>query len=140
MKEVKVKLDIVKTVEPVAQRHRRVPFHLREKLEKELDRLEEAGVIEKVNAATGWVSPLVITPKKGTDDIRMCVDMVQANKAIKRVRHVIPTVEELRHEMNGMTVFSKLDLTMASINLSWMRKVGISLRFHPIKAWPGIAD
>ena len=110
MKGVKVKLDIDKTVEPVAQRHRRVPFHLREKLEMELDRLEEAGVIEKVNAATGWVSPLVITPKKGTDDIRMCVDMVQANKAIKRVRHVIPTVEELRHEMNGMTVFSKLDL------------------------------
>ena len=110
MKGVKVKLHIDKTVAPVAQRHRRVPFHWREKLDKELERLEAAGVIETVNTATDWVSPLVITPKKGTDDIRMCVDMVQANKAIKRVRHVIPTIDELRQDMNGMKVFSKLDL------------------------------
>ena len=110
MKGVKVKLHVDPDVKPVAQKHRRVPFHLREKLEKELERLEQAGIIEKVDTATDWVSPLVLTPKKGTDEIRMCVDMVQPNKAIKRVRHVIPTVEELRHDMNGMTVFSKLDL------------------------------
>ena len=110
MKDVQVKLHVDPNVKPVAQKHRRVPFHLREKLEKELDRLEQAGIIEKVNSATEWVSPLVIAPKKGTDDIRMCVDMVQPNRAIKRVRHVIPTVEELRHDMNGMKVFSKLDL------------------------------
>ena len=89
--------------------YRGVPFHLREKLEKVLERLEQAGLIEKVDSATDWVSPLVLTPKKGTDEIRMCVDMAQPNKAIKRVRNVILTVEELQHEMKGMTVFSKLD-------------------------------
>ena len=71
MKGVKVKLHVDPDVKPVAQKHRRVPFHLREKLEKELERLEQAGIIEKVDTATDWVSPLVLTPKKGTDEIRM---------------------------------------------------------------------
>ena len=32
------------------------------------------------------------------------------NHAIKRARHVIPTIEDLRHDVNGAKVFSKLDL------------------------------
>ena len=39
------------------------------------------------------------------------MDMVEPNRAIKRTRHVIPTVEELRYDLNGAKVFSKLDLT-----------------------------
>ena len=37
MKGVQVKLHVDKTVKPVAMRHRRVPFALREKLEEELE-------------------------------------------------------------------------------------------------------
>ena len=36
--------------------------------------------------------------------------MRRANEAIERERHPIPTVEEVLHELNGSTVFSKLDL------------------------------
>ena len=36
--------------------------------------------------------------------------MVEPNRAIKRTRHVIPTVEESRHDLNGDRIFSKLDL------------------------------
>ena len=36
--------------------------------------------------------------------------MVEPNRAIKRTRYVIPTVEELRNDLNGAKVFSKLDL------------------------------
>lgn len=36
--------------------------------------------------------------------------MREANKAIVRERHVLPTVEELIHDLNGATIFSKLDL------------------------------
>ena len=57
-----------------------------------------------------WVSPIVIQSKKNTDDIKICVDMRQANKAIQRTRHVIPTLEELRYKMHGANRFSKLDL------------------------------
>ena len=69
LKGVQVKLHIDDQIQPVAQKHRRVPFHLREKLDTELERLEKAGIIEKVETATDWVSPIVITPKKGTDEI-----------------------------------------------------------------------
>ena len=58
---------------------------------------------------TEWVSPLVVVSK--TDgDIRICVDMRRANLAIERERHPIPTIEEVLYDLNGSTVFSKLDL------------------------------
>ena len=40
----------------------------------------------------------------------MNVDMTAVNKAIKCTRHVIPTVEELRYQMNGSAFVSKLDM------------------------------
>ena len=40
----------------------------------------------------------------------MCVDMRQANKAIKRERHVTPTIKEMIGDLNGAKVFTKLDL------------------------------
>ena len=39
--------------------------------------------------------------------------MRQANSAIKRVRHPIPTVEDISLELNGAKYFSKLDLAQA---------------------------
>ena len=39
----------------------------------------------------------------------MCMDMRRANGAT-RERHPIPTVEEFLHDLNGSTVFSKIDL------------------------------
>ena len=109
MKGVKVKLDIDHSVEPKAQKHRRIPFHLREKVDAELERLAKAGVIEKVDEATGWVSPIVVE-NKPNGEVRVCVDMTEPNKAIRRVHHVIPTVDDLKYKINGAKVFSKIDL------------------------------
>ena len=78
-------------------------------MEKELSNLEQQGIIEKVNGPTPWVSPLVVTPKKD-EDVRICVDMRVANRAIVRERHPMPTIDDLTHTLNGATVFSKLDL------------------------------
>ena len=36
--------------------------------------------------------------------------MTQANEAIERVRHVVPTLGDLRYDLSGVKVFSKLDL------------------------------
>jgi hypothetical protein len=43
---------------PVTQPHRRIPFHLRKKVEDELKRLEKLDIIEKVDGPTPWVSPI----------------------------------------------------------------------------------
>ena len=106
MKNVQVKLNIDKTVKPVIQQCRRIPIPLREKVERELQRLEDAGIIEKVDGPTKWISPIVIQPKKNSQEIRICTDMREANKAIRRTRHVIPTVEEIRYKLNGAKHFS----------------------------------
>ena len=50
---------------------------------------------------------------KPNGDIRLCVDMRRANGAIVRERHPIPTVDEVLHDLNGSTVFSKLDIKWA---------------------------
>ena len=109
LKDFEVHLHIDQSVPPVAQPHRRIPFHMRKKVEQELENLEKQGIIEKVEGPTPWVSPLVATPKKN-GDARICVDMRRANQAIQRERHPSPTVDDLTHTLNGSTVFSKLDL------------------------------
>ena len=108
-KDFKVKLHIDNTVTPVAQPARKIPFHMRQKVTAALEKLESQGIIEKVDGPTPWISPLVVIPQKD-GDIRLCVDMRMANRAILRERHPTPTVDDLIHTLNGATVFSKLDL------------------------------
>ena len=99
---------------PVVQQQRRIPFHLRSKVQNELAKLAAQDIIEKVplNEETDWVSLIVCVPKKN-GEIRLCVDMRAANNAIKRVRHPIPTVKDISIDLNGTTGFSKLDLSSA---------------------------
>ena len=114
LKNKQVELAIDETVTPVAQPQRSIPFHLRQKVENELEKLEHDDIIEKIpdNTPTEWVSPVVIVPKQN-NNIRLCVDMRVANTAIKRTRHPIPTLESVSMELNGASFFSKLDLCQA---------------------------
>ena len=112
LRDFQVKLHINKDIQPTCQPHRRVPFHVRQKVEEELKKLEEEDIIEMVTGPTPWVSPIVTPPKpKDPDKVSVCVDMRQANIAIQRERHITPTMDDVIHELNGATVFSKLDLT-----------------------------
>ncbi|XP_006817666.1 uncharacterized protein LOC102808870 [Saccoglossus kowalevskii] len=52
MTDFQVKLHIDETVQPVAQPHRRIPFHIRKKVEKKIAEMEAADIIEKVDEAT----------------------------------------------------------------------------------------
>ena len=117
MKNFEVKLHIYESVTPVAQPARRIPFHLRKKVSQELERLEQEGIIEKVEGPTPWISPLVAIPKKN-GDVRLCVDMRLPNEAIQRERHPTPTIDDLVDTLNGATVFSKLDLRSGYHQLS----------------------
>ena len=77
-----------------------------------LKQLEELKVIEKVNVPTNWINPLVAV-EKPNGDIRICLDKRQANRAILREKHPVPTVEETLQEISEGKVFGKLDLNMA---------------------------
>ncbi|XP_020555459.2 uncharacterized protein K02A2.6-like [Oryzias latipes] len=111
LKNFQVKLHINPDIRPTIQPHRRVPFHIRKKVDEELYKLEADDIIEDVTGPTPWVSPIVTPPKpKDPNKVRICVDMRQANVAIERERHITPTMDDIVHELNGATVFSKLDL------------------------------
>ena len=108
MKGVKVDLHVDPV--PVAQAHRRIPFSLRPKLEEELEKLEADDIIDRVEKPTSWVSLVVITPKRSSNEIRLNVDMREANEAIPRTHTVMPTLDDNINELNGATVFSHLDM------------------------------
>ena len=111
MKNVEVKLHIDENVKPVHQSHRRIPFHQRKNLEACVESLLQQDIIEPSDGPTPWVSPVVLVPKlKQPGGVRLCVDMRAANKAIIRERHLMPTLDEVVHDLNGAKVFSKLDL------------------------------
>lgn len=78
-------------------------------MEEKIKELLKMDIIEEVNGPTPWVNPVVIVPKANCE-IRLCLDMRQANRAIIRERYPIPTVDELLQSMNGSMFFSKLDL------------------------------
>ena len=81
--------------------------------ERKLDELLESGIIEEMpEGPTGWVSPVVVIPKADRD-IRICVDMRCANQAIAREHQPISTIVEVLHDLNGSTVFSRVDLKWA---------------------------
>jgi len=111
LKGYQAKIHTDPSVKPIAQKPRRIPFSLRSKVEDKLQELMDLDIIEKVSGPTPWVSPVVVVPKS-RGDIRLCVDMRQANRAVIRERHPIPTFDEVLENMKGSTVFSKLDLNM----------------------------
>ena len=89
LKDFQLKVPIDPEVPPVAQPIRRVPYHLHDKLTTKLDELLELDIIEKVSGPSSWVSSVVVVSKP-SGDIRLCVDMRQANMAVKRERY--PTI------------------------------------------------
>ncbi|XP_063411616.1 uncharacterized protein K02A2.6-like [Mytilus trossulus] len=107
-----LKIPIDKRIQPVIQPLRRIPYHLRGKLEEKLNELVEQDIIEAVNGPSQWTSPIVVVPKKN-GDIRICVDMRRANLAVMRERYPIPTVDEVIQDLNQSKVFSKLDIKLA---------------------------
>ena len=50
-----------------------MPFALKSKVELELSKMVESGILKKINFSN-WASPIVVVPKKSSSEIRICVD------------------------------------------------------------------
>ena len=68
-----------------------IPLAYHDKLQAELDLLESQHVIAPVTEATTWCAPIVMTPKKNSDKIRMCVDLSHLNRFVIWERYQSPT-------------------------------------------------
>ena len=62
MKQFKARLHVKSDAKPVFRRPRAVPYAVRDVIEKELQRLEEEGIVEKVERSE-WAAPIVPVPK-----------------------------------------------------------------------------
>nr|XP_037290929.1 uncharacterized protein K02A2.6-like [Rhipicephalus microplus] len=107
-----VKLALNPEVVPVRLKARRVPFALRQKIDAELDKLLQQGVLEPVDC-TEWETPIV-TPLKGNGDIRICADYkCTINKALQQHAYPVPVVSHVLASLSGGTIFAKLNLAQA---------------------------
>lgn len=73
---------------------RSIPFIYRDKLKAELELLQNQDIIAPVTEPTEWCAPIVVTPKKNSDNIRMCVDLSHLNRYVQRERYQTPTPAE----------------------------------------------
>ena len=83
---------------------------LKDKVKNELNRMEEIKVITKVVEPTNWVNPIIVV-KKSDSDVRMCLDQVDLNKAVKREHYPLKAVEEVAAGLSNAKVFSILHAT-----------------------------
>ncbi|XP_055903972.1 uncharacterized protein K02A2.6-like [Eupeodes corollae] len=109
-------LKIKEKTKPIYVREREVPFALREKVEKELDELENDGIISKVNTSD-WGSPLVIIPKPD-GKVRLCVDYkVGVNPQLETAHYPIKRIDELLNQLRNSKYFCRLDLYKAYLHV-----------------------
>ena len=101
-------IELHKEATPSVNPPRKTPAPLREAVRKELDRLTEEGIIAQVTEPTERVSSMV-TVRKKNGQVRICLDPKELNKAMKRSRYPMPTMEEVATRLIKAKVFTVLD-------------------------------
>ena len=104
----KLHLEVDKTVNPVVLPVRKVPFALKEPLKRELDRIVAKGILVPVEVPTDWVSSMVVASKRN-GKIRLWIDPKPLNKALKRNRYLLPTIDDLLAKLTNAKVFTVAD-------------------------------
>ncbi|XP_027143510.1 heat shock 70 kDa protein 12B [Larimichthys crocea] len=87
---------------------RHISLPLLPKVKEELSRMEQQGVISKVDEPTAWCAPMVAV-LKSSGRVRICSDLTELNKSVMREKHPLPSVEHTLGQLAGAKVFSKLD-------------------------------
>ena len=108
---------------PIASKSYTLPLKCYEWVQREIETLEKAGIIER--SISPWASPIVIVPKKSAPGEpprrRMCMDYRRINKLQPEVTNAdggkgcislipLPKIDKLYTKLKGYKVFSSLDL------------------------------
>ena len=95
---------------------RPVPFSCMDAVDKELHRLEDLGIITRVDHSE-WATPIVVVEKPNWK-VRICVNYkVTVNPQLRVDQHPTPRVDELFAKLQEGQHFSKLDMSDAYLQV-----------------------
>ena len=77
----------------------------------ELDLLQTQGIIAPVTEPTEWCAPIVVAPKKNSQEIRLCVDSSHLNKYVRREKYQSLTPAQAVADIaaDNAKIFTKID-------------------------------
>ena len=113
---MKARLTLKPDATPRFVKAKPVPYTMRPKIEKELEKLQQMGVLSPVTWSE-WATPIVAV-QKPDGGVRLCGDYkVTVNPEIQVERYPLPRIEDIFATMNGGSVFSKIDLKLAYLQM-----------------------
>nr|GEX51441.1 putative reverse transcriptase domain-containing protein [Tanacetum cinerariifolium] len=107
--EVEFQIDLIPGAAPVAHApYRLAPSEMQE-LSNQLQELAYRGFIRP--STSPWGAPVLFVKKKD-GSFRMCIDYHELNKLTVKNRYPLPRIDDLFHQLQGSTVYSKIDLSL----------------------------
>ncbi|GKA40622.1 putative reverse transcriptase domain-containing protein [Tanacetum coccineum] len=106
-RQVEFQIDLVPGAAPVARApYRLAPSKMKE-LAEQLQELSDKGFIRPNSSPWG---ALVLFVKKKDRSFRMCIDYRELNKLAVKNRYPLPRIDYLFDQLQGSSVYSKIDL------------------------------
>ncbi|GKC27438.1 putative reverse transcriptase domain-containing protein [Tanacetum coccineum] len=106
-RQVEFRIDLILGAAPVARApYRLAPSEMKE-LSKQLQELSEKGFIRP--SSSPWGAPVLFVKKKD-GSFRMCIDYRELNKLTIKNRYPLPRIDDLFDQLQGSSVYSKIDL------------------------------
>nr|GFA91216.1 putative reverse transcriptase domain-containing protein [Tanacetum cinerariifolium] len=104
---IEFQIDLVPGVVPVARApYRLAPSEIKE-LAEQLQELSDKGFIRP--SSSPWGAPVLFVKKKD-GSFRMCIDYRELNKLAVKNRYPLPRIDDLFDQLQGSSVYSKIDL------------------------------
>ncbi|GKF50299.1 putative reverse transcriptase domain-containing protein, partial [Tanacetum coccineum] len=113
-RQVEFQIDLVPGAAPVIQApYRLAPSEMKE-LSDQLQELFDKGFIRP--SSSPWGAPVLFVKKKD-GSFWMCIDYRELNKLIMKNRYPLPMIDDLFDQLQGSSVYSKIDLRSGYLQL-----------------------
>ncbi|GJU19281.1 reverse transcriptase domain-containing protein [Tanacetum coccineum] len=107
VRQVEFQIDLIPGATPVARApYRLAPSEMQE-LSNQLQELADRGFIRP--STSPWGAPVLFVKKKD-GSFRMCIDYRELNKLTVKNRYPLPRIDDLFDQLQGSSVYSKIDL------------------------------